>query len=141
MLKIIIIYLYRNISDFDHLGMFPYTMLATTTIFYSNDWPKRLLNKLKFSSENKDETGRFIISKRSAHCVYDNDEKKEDEKSEKKQTKTIRKRTFYQKFFTLFTFLYLAEQLFLPYSHFITKVILKYQNNYFIFKHYFVLND
>lgn len=101
-------------------------MLATTTIFYSNDWPKRLFSRLNKSAERPDESGRFLILKRSWHCVYDkHEEKKEDQVSttEKKASKSSPRKTFYHKFFTVFTILYLAEQSFLPYSHFITKVI------------------
>lgn len=106
--------------------MFPYAMLATTTIFYSNDWPKRVLSKFRLrSSGDRDEsTGKFIISKQSSHCIYeknDDDDKLVDTRSA--TNKRIKKKTtFYHKFFTIFTILYLAEQSFLPYSHFITKV-------------------
>lgn len=102
--------------------MFPYTMLATTTIFYSNDWPKRLSVALGISHEPRDnKSGKFVISKLSSHCIYEKD--KDEDKDEKPTiNKSKSRKTFYHKFFTLFTLIYLAEQLFLPYSHFITKV-------------------
>lgn len=60
--------------------MFPYTMLATTMIFYSNDWPKRVFKKLKIKQEELDASGKFYVSKLSSHCIYDKVENKVDEK-------------------------------------------------------------
>jgi vitamin K-dependent gamma-carboxylase len=102
-----------------NIGMFPYTMLATTPLFYSNDWPKRLVNyftKSKYKSS-------FEIKALSSHCVYD----KETIKTESDvKTKNISKKTtilsFYHKAFVLFTIFYLTEQAILPFSHSITKV-------------------
>lgn len=54
-----------------NIGMFPYTMLATTSLFYSLDWPKRLLNKLGWIKPIYDENGKFLITKLSQHCVYE----------------------------------------------------------------------
>lgn len=134
------------------LGMFPYTMLATTTIFYSNDWPKRLSRALglsKASESSGDNTSSFIISKLSPHCIYDdkidhknenrddngdnnntnsNNQKKSTPPKKLQKAASGRKRTLYHNFFTAFTIFYLIEQSFLPYSHFITKV-----TNYFFF--------
>lgn len=109
-------------SNMFSIGMFPYTMLATTTIFYSNDWPKRFcltswLLKEKFDST----TEKYYVSCLSGHCVYDNKPKA----SGKKPAQT--KHTFYQNFFAFFTILFISEQCFLPYSHFITKVSKKIQ--------------
>ncbi len=50
--------------------MFPYTMLATTTIFYSNDWPKRFFSAVNIFFEKKNDDGSFYISKLSCHCIY-----------------------------------------------------------------------
>ena len=65
--------------------MFPYTMLATTAIFYSNDWPKKLFSATRIFFENpmkwglqKNEDGSFYISKLSSHCIYNNDKLKEE---------------------------------------------------------------
>lgn len=118
-------------------------MLATTTIFYSNDWPKRLAVKLGlWSNAVRDKSGSFVISIRSAHCIYEKTDKNEDDNDDygdddnkksntRKQRKSTTKSTttktkFYHKFFTIFTLLYLAEQTFLPYSHFITKVHIEF---------------
>ena len=106
--------------------MFPYTMLATTTIFYSNDWPKRFLLTSKILNEKKDSNDSFYISKLSDHCIYE--KQAEDNQTADIQLEQVKKKTksksfsFYHKFFTLFTFIYIGEQCFLPYSHFITQV-------------------
>ncbi len=87
-------------------------MLATTPLFYSNDWPKRLINhltKLKYQS-------KLQIVNQSSHCVYD----KIKTDGEKKSTKL----TLYHKAFTVFTLFYITEQAILPFSHSITKVSL-----------------
>jgi vitamin K-dependent gamma-carboxylase len=100
--------------------MFPYAMLATTTIFYSNDWPKRLLlrfnlfKKEKFSTEDK----KFVIAKLSNHCIYDKEKSNDDKNNKTKKGESV---SLYHKIFTWFTILYVGEQLVLPYSHFITK--------------------
>jgi hypothetical protein len=69
-------------------GMFPYAMLASTTIFYSNDWPKRLMTKFKLMKENYANNGKFLISNLSGHCVYDK-MKNEDAKNQKENTKKV----------------------------------------------------
>ena len=52
--------------------MFPYAMLATTGIFYSNDWPKRLFTSSKKLKDKLDpKTNKFYISKLSEHCIYE----------------------------------------------------------------------
>lgn len=113
-------------------------MLATTTIFYSNDWPKRLAVKLGWSNNAiRDKFGSFVISNRSTHCIYEKTDKNEENSDDygdddkkklntRKHRKSSTKTIFYHKFFTIFTLLYLAEQTFLPYSHFITKVNIKF---------------
>ena len=56
-------------------------MLATTTIFYSNDWPKRLFNYVFPGKLAKDEDGKFTINKLSSHCIYEKFNK-DDEKAD-----------------------------------------------------------
>ncbi len=105
------------------IGMFPYTMLATTFIFFSNDWPKRLLTKLRILKNNLDSKGQFYVSKLSSHCLYDKrdiDNQQEDEKSKNKSNQS-KKYSFYHRIFSIYTIAYISLQLFLPYSHFITK--------------------
>ena len=52
--------------------MFPYAMLATTCIFYSNDWPKRFFLTSKLLREKLEPmTDKFYISGLSSHCAYE----------------------------------------------------------------------
>ncbi len=105
--------------------MFPYAMLATTTIFYSNDWPKRVwcfLRRKKFTPFDINKTAVL-----SPHCIYEKIAKNECQFDSQIQ-KTIhekkgRNSSFYHKFFSFYSIVYLLTQCFLPYSHFITKVI------------------
>jgi hypothetical protein len=59
--------------------MFPYTMIGTTFIFYSNDWPKRVLSKLNILREKTDKNNKFQINRLSSHCIYEKLEKEEKE--------------------------------------------------------------
>ena len=50
--------------------MFPYTMLATTAIFYSNDWPKRFYRFVS-RKESPDVNSLNNCSNLSPHCIYE----------------------------------------------------------------------
>jgi vitamin K-dependent gamma-carboxylase len=113
-----------------NIGMFPYAMLATTAIFYSNDWPKRIFTSKASLQTAVDSNGQFYISKLSPHCIYT---KNLDESNKKSKTLTTTRPSFYHKFFTFFTILFIAEQSFLPYSHFITKVFLNLKKKFLFF--------
>lgn len=63
--------------------MFPYAMLATTTIFYSNNWPKRLFYKFSTFGNNE----KFYISRLSSHCIYNKSEYDNDESPDSKKNK------------------------------------------------------
>ena len=68
-----------------NIGMFPYAMLATTCIFYSNDWPKRFFLTSKLLREKREPlTDKFYISGLSSHCVYDKIKDPKLEKAPKK---------------------------------------------------------
>ena len=69
-------------------GMFPYAMLASTTIFYANDWPKRLMIKFKMIKENYDNNGKFLVSNLSSHCIYDK-MKVDDAKNQNENKKKV----------------------------------------------------
>ncbi len=106
--------------------MFPYAMLATTTIFYSNDWPKRVWSFLRRKSYAPVDINKMPILSR--HCIYEKITKTDAETDAAKtkrnnQDKKKKNSNFYHKFFSLYTIVYLTLQCFLPYSHFITKVI------------------
>jgi vitamin K-dependent gamma-carboxylase len=113
-------------SQLFSIGMFPYTMLATIPIFFHNNWPRRFLHDYVPKLLYKEEPLQY-----SPSCLYS----KEEIKPEETKTQTLKskiaaahsvkhaptKSTFRHKLFTIFAILYLSEQAFLPYSHFITK--------------------
>lgn len=111
-------------SQMFHIGMFPYAMLATLPLFCAYNWPKKLfacmpncISKMLPSQEEP---------QASIHCVYPesvNDQKKDQDHS--KKTKTSNKcqtPTASHKASVFIVLVYIGCQLFLPYSHFITKV-------------------
>lgn len=58
-------------------------MLATTTIFYSQDWPKRLFAWLKISKPIYDQNGKFGIANLSSHCIYEKSDFKQEDLTSK----------------------------------------------------------
>lgn len=103
--------------------MFPYTMLATTPLFCYADWPRR------FFSCFPEFLWPFLPvlttpPQPSSSCLYPNLSNRS-----KKQTDTqtvVHKpstQRFRHKIAAIFTIVYILEQFFMPYSHFITKVI------------------
>ncbi len=106
--------------------MFPYTMLATIPIFFHNNWPRKFLNRYVPKWLYKEEPLQY-----SSSCLYSKEEiKPEEAKNQTLKSKIANatsvknvpvKSTFRHKFFTIFAILYIAEQGFLPYSHFVTK--------------------
>ncbi|KAK9968087.1 hypothetical protein ABG768_002433 [Culter alburnus] len=107
-------------SQLFSIGMFPYTMLATSPLFCYPDWPRRFF-------------GRFpeflwpvlpLISpppSPSSSCVYPNPPSVSREQEEAHAAARPTTTSFKHKFRAFFTILYITEQLFLPYSHFITQ--------------------
>lgn len=108
-------------------GMFSYTMLATSPIFCYPDWPRRFF-------------GRFPLALRpvlpltepapqpSTSCLYAELAAVETapgagEGAEPPAVSRPVKPTRRHTFGALFTLLYLTEQFFMPYSHFITQVL------------------
>ncbi|ROI48943.1 Vitamin K-dependent gamma-carboxylase [Anabarilius grahami] len=107
-------------SQLFSIGMFAYTMLATSPLFCYPDWPRRFF-------------GRFpeflwpvlpLISPSpspSSSCVYPNPPSVSREQEEAHAAARPTTPSFKHKFRAFFTILYITEQLFLPYSHFITQ--------------------
>ncbi|KAG1970801.1 vitamin K-dependent gamma-carboxylase [Pimephales promelas] len=107
-------------SQLFSIGMFAYTMLATSPLFCYPDWPRRFF-------------GRFpeflwpvlpLISPApspSSSCVYPNPPSVPRDQDETHSAPKPTTPSFKHKFRAFFTILYIAEQLFLPYSHFITQ--------------------
>ena len=111
-------------SQMFHIGMFPYTMLATLFLFCAYDWPKKLFSCMPTFMN------MILPSKEepqvSAHCVYqesvEGTANGKEQSSEQKPSKKSKTATFKQKVFVLITLVHIGVQLFLPYSHFVTKV-------------------
>ena len=115
-------------SQMFHIGMFPYAMLATLPLFCAYNWPKKVFSCMP-SFVNKILPSQ-AEPQASDHCVYPetvkvpgSDQDKTDKRSGK--TKTSRKSqtpTAKHQAVVCVMLLYIGVQLFLPYSHFITKV-------------------
>ncbi|XP_060082240.1 vitamin K-dependent gamma-carboxylase-like [Ylistrum balloti] len=107
-------------SQMFNIGMFSYTMLATLPLFCYPDWPRRLLQWCPSPGGAKSAEDL----QPNSHCVYklvkSQTNKQEGisayPKSTCSSTPSLR-----HKFFSCVAILYLSTQLFLPYSHGITK--------------------
>ncbi|XP_057618028.1 vitamin K-dependent gamma-carboxylase isoform X2 [Chionomys nivalis] len=95
-------------SQLFSIGMFPYVMLASSPLFCSTEWPRKLVARCpKWLQEllpTKD------APRPSPCCVY-----------KRARAKTGTKAGLRHRLGAVFTLLYLLEQLFLPYSHFLTQ--------------------
>lgn len=111
-------------SQMFFIGMFPYTMMASLSLFYSDKWPKIVLSRLPgcFSFV----TPLLGEAKSSSHCVYSSKEKISDEKedtSDKAKADLLGGQVKWNhKFMLMLLALHVGIQCFLPYSHFLTKV-------------------
>uniref|UniRef100_A0A8C3S4F3 Vitamin K-dependent gamma-carboxylase n=1 Tax=Chelydra serpentina TaxID=8475 RepID=A0A8C3S4F3_CHESE len=99
-------------SQLFSIGMFSYTMLATSPLFCSPDWPRRL--GARFPACLRRLLPSLEPPQPSEACVYEGPKHKDRGRGE-------RGPGLRQKLGALFTVLYVLEQLFLPYSHFITQ--------------------
>ncbi|XP_043392183.1 vitamin K-dependent gamma-carboxylase isoform X1 [Chelonia mydas] len=99
-------------SQLFSIGMFSYTMLATSPLFCSPDWPRRL--GARFPACLRRLLPSLEPPQPSEACVYGGPERKGRGRGE-------RGPGLRQKLGALFTVLYVLEQFFLPYSHFITQ--------------------
>lgn len=108
-------------SQLFSIGMFSYTMLATSPLFCYADWPRRFFARFpSFLSGVLPLTSEEIQP--STSCFYP--EVCSSRRSEQQQSQNPAKPSkmrFKHKLATVFTLLYIAEQFFMPYSHFITK--------------------
>ena len=113
-------------SQMFEIGMFPYAMMATLPLFCAYNWPKKVLSCLPTFM------ARILPSlddpQTSTHCVYpvstvseDKQQLDREKTAEKNQTPGTK-----HKALVLIVLTYIGIQLFLPYSHFITKVIFSF---------------
>ncbi|KAF7217002.1 vitamin K-dependent gamma-carboxylase [Nothobranchius furzeri] len=105
-------------SQLFSIGMFSYTMLATSPLFCYPDWPRRFFSRFpSFLSPVLPFTSSEIQP--STSCVYP-----QNHSTEHQETQNVPKSSklrFKHKLGAIFTILYIVEQFFMPYSHFITK--------------------
>uniref|UniRef100_A0A8C1VPL3 Vitamin K-dependent gamma-carboxylase n=1 Tax=Cyprinus carpio TaxID=7962 RepID=A0A8C1VPL3_CYPCA len=97
-------------SQLFSIGMFSYTMLATSPLFCYPDWPRRFFGRFP---EFLQPILPFISPAPipSSSCVYPKPPSGSGEQQQEA----------HHKFRAIFTILYIMEQFFLPYSHFITQ--------------------
>ena len=113
-------------SQMFEIGMFPYAMMATLPLFCAYNWPKKVLSCLpNFMARI---LPSLDDSQTSTHCVYpvstvseDKQQLDREKTAEKNQTPGTK-----HKALVLIVLTYIGIQLFLPYSHFITKVIFSF---------------
>ena len=113
-------------SQIFEIGMFPYAMMATLPLFCAYNWPKKVLSCLpNFMARI---LPSLDDSQTSTHCVYpvstvseDKQQLDREKTAEKNQTPGTK-----HKALVLIVLTYIGIQLFLPYSHFITKVIFSF---------------
>ncbi|XP_071769620.1 vitamin K-dependent gamma-carboxylase [Centroberyx gerrardi] len=107
-------------SQLFSIGMFSYTMLATSPIFCYPDWPRRFFARFPASL-------RVVLPftapdpQPSTSCVYPETQSTSTEQQETPSVAKASKPRFKHKLRAVFTILYLMEQFLLPYSHFITQ--------------------
>lgn len=108
-------------SQLFSIGMFAYTMLATSPLFCYPDWPRHFFGRFpEFLQPILPFVSPAPIP--SSSCVYpkppsgSGEQQAEAHAAPKPTTPS-----FKHKFRTIFTILYIMEQFFLPYSHFITQ--------------------
>lgn len=101
--------------------MFSYTMLATSPLFCYTDWPRRFFARFPaFLSAVLPLTSTDIQP--STSCVYNEIHSTSTERQETPPVAQAPKLRFKHKLGAIFTIVYIIEQLFMPYSHFITQV-------------------
>uniref|UniRef100_A0A6Q2YCR2 Vitamin K-dependent gamma-carboxylase n=1 Tax=Esox lucius TaxID=8010 RepID=A0A6Q2YCR2_ESOLU len=107
-------------SQLFNIGMFSYTMLATSPLFCYPDWPRRFFAHFPCFL-------RPVLPlttpppQPSTSCVYPEIRNTCTGAQENISACKTSKTRFKHKLATLFSILYLTEQFFLPYSHFITQ--------------------
>lgn len=107
-------------SQLFSIGMFSYTMLATSPLFCYTNWPRRFFSHfpsflgsvLPFTSPEP---------QTSTSCVYPESQSTSSERQETPAAARVSKLRFKHKLGAFFTVLYITEQFFMPYSHFITQ--------------------
>ncbi|XP_020825102.1 vitamin K-dependent gamma-carboxylase [Phascolarctos cinereus] len=95
-------------SQLFSIGMFPFVMLASSPLFCSPDWPRKLVSCCPRWLQGL--LPSTADAQTSLSCIY-----------KRGRTKGSSQARLRHRLGAVFTLLYLLEQLFLPYSHFITQ--------------------
>lgn len=107
-------------SQLFSIGMFSYTMLATSPLFCYPDWPRRFFARFPAFL-------RVVLpitspdAQPSTSCVYPETHSTRPDHQETPPVAKPSKLRLRHKLRAIFAILYIIEQFFLPYSHFITK--------------------
>lgn len=102
--------------------MFSYTMLATGPLFCYPDWPRRFFARFPVFL-------RTVLpltsadSQPSTSCLYREVSSTSSGRQESPPAARSSKPRLRHKLRAVFTILYILEQFFMPYSHFITQVL------------------
>uniref|UniRef100_A0A8C2QX78 Vitamin K-dependent gamma-carboxylase n=1 Tax=Capra hircus TaxID=9925 RepID=A0A8C2QX78_CAPHI len=96
-------------SQLFSIGMFPYVMLASSPLFCSPEWPRKLVAHCP--KKLQELLPLRTAPQPSTSCMY-----------KRSRARGSQKPGLRHQLSTAFTLLYLLEQLFLPYSHFLTQV-------------------
>ncbi|KAF3702100.1 Vitamin K-dependent gamma-carboxylase [Channa argus] len=107
-------------SQLFSIGMFPYTMLATSPLFCYPDWPRRFFSHFPECLRVALPITKHNIES-STSCVYPEVHTTSIERQGVPPVTKPSKLRLRQKLGAIFTILYIIEQFFLPYSHFITQ--------------------
>lgn len=111
----------NSVTILSSIGMFAYTMLATSPLFCYPDWPRRFFARFPaFLSAALPFTAPDL--QHSSSCVYPEIDTSSTERQETRPVAKTSKLRLKHKIGAIFTILYIIEQFFLPYSHFITQV-------------------
>ncbi|XP_069128418.1 vitamin K-dependent gamma-carboxylase-like [Argopecten irradians] len=107
-------------SQIFFIGMFPYIGIATVSIFCYPDWPRKVMSRILFWKSRPP-----VYLKYNHHCLYGDDGKAYKEngdqmihvngRKQKDTSKSLRPGA-YHVLCTVFVILYIAEQIFLPFS-------------------------
>ncbi|XP_030598408.1 vitamin K-dependent gamma-carboxylase [Archocentrus centrarchus] len=107
-------------SQLFSIGMFPYTMLATSPLFCYPDWPRRFF--AHFPSFLRPVLPLTLPgSQPSPSCVYQESQGTSTQQTQTPSAAKSSKLRLKHKLGAIFTVLYIIEQFFMPYSHFITQ--------------------
>ncbi|XP_061448528.1 vitamin K-dependent gamma-carboxylase isoform X2 [Rhineura floridana] len=112
MALIFVSYFHCMNSQLFSIGMFSYTMLATSPLFCYPDWPRHLIARCPTCFQRL--LPLLELPQPSQECMY-------GEAGRPRSGRAARRPGLRQKLGAVFTVLYVLEQLFLPYSHFITQ--------------------